>query len=357
VTSEPEPKPRSRLNRKRIALVAGGLVVVVATFAFLLPRIADYRDVWAVVRELSWGWIAALIGVTALNIATFAPPWQVALPGLRFWPALAVTQASAAASLVLPGGGAPGIATAYGLLRARGFGGRAVGRAVTLTGVWNQFANLAYPIVAVFLLTVAGEQTTVLATAAFVGVAVLGIAIAALVLILYSQRTARDVGDAAARATTWVRAKLHRGPVTWSGEGFARFRRETVDLLRRRWPALTVATLAGSLTVFLVLLVSLRALQVPASEVSALDAFAAWALARILGSIPITPGGIGVVELSLTTTLIGFGGNNAGVVAAVLVFRFLTIVPTLMLGLLSGVLGARRGRAATPSPEPSSSAP
>jgi uncharacterized membrane protein YbhN (UPF0104 family) len=55
-----------------------------------------------------------------------------------------------------------------------------------------------------------------------------------------------------------------------------------------------------------------------------------------LGSIPITPAGVGVVELSLTTTLIGFGGNNAGVVAAVLVFRFLTIVPTLLLGLLSG---------------------
>ena len=44
---------------------------------------------------------------------------------------------------------------------------------------------------------------------------------------------------------------------------------------------------------------------------------------------------IGVVELSLTGTLVGFGGNNAGVVAAVLVFRFLTMVPTLVLGLIA----------------------
>ena len=65
------------------------------------------------------------------------------------------------------------------------------------------------------------------------------------------------------------------------------------------------------------------------------QAFAAWSLARLLGSIPITPGGIGVVELSLTGTLIGFGGNNAGVVAAVLVYRFLTMVPTLLLGLFA----------------------
>ena len=65
------------------------------------------------------------------------------------------------------------------------------------------------------------------------------------------------------------------------------------------------------------------------------DAFAAWALVRLLGSIPITPGGIGVVELGLTGALVGFGGSNAAVVAAVLVYRFLTMVPTLVLGLVA----------------------
>ena len=86
---------------------------------------------------------------------------------------------------------------------------------------------------------------------------------------------------------------------------------------------------------FLVLMVSLRALGVPSEQVTIVQAFAAWSLARLLGSIPITPGGIGVVELSLTGTLIGFGGNNAGVVAAVLVYRFMTMVPTLVLGLVA----------------------
>ena len=109
-----------------------------------------------------------------------------------------------------------------------------------------------------------------------------------------------------------------------------RFRRDAVDLLKRRWHALTLATFAGKFTVFLVLVVSLRALQVPADQVSIVQAFAARSLARLLGSIPITPGGIGVVELSLTGTLVGFGGNNAGVVAAVLVYRFLTMVPTIV---------------------------
>jgi uncharacterized membrane protein YbhN (UPF0104 family) len=39
--------------------------------------------------------------------------------------------------------------------------------------------------------------------------------------------------------------------------------------------------------------------------------------------------------------LIGFGGGNAGVVAAVLVYRFLTIVPTLLVGLVSAATWKR----------------
>ena len=91
------------------------------------------------------------------------------------------------------------------------------------------------------------------------------------------------------------------------------------------------------------LLVSLRAVDVPASEVTAVEAFAAWALVRILATVPITPGGLGVVELGLTAALVSFGGNNAGVVAAVLVYRFLTVVPlTLLLGLISAGTWRRR---------------
>jgi uncharacterized membrane protein YbhN (UPF0104 family) len=49
-----------------------------------------------------------------------------------------------------------------------------------------------------------------------------------------------------------------------------------------------------------------------------------------------------VVELGLTGALLGFGGNNAGVVAAVLVYRFLTMVPTVALGLISATTARRR---------------
>ena len=63
------------------------------------------------------------------------------------------------------------------------------------------------------------------------------------------------------------------------------------------------------------------------------EAFAAWTLARILGAIPITPGGVGFVELGLTGVLVAFGASNAEAVAATMIYRFLTVVPTVLLGL------------------------
>jgi uncharacterized protein (TIRG00374 family) len=332
-------KRRSRVRQVILGLV--GLGIVVATFAFFLPQVADYRDVWDLVVELSWQWILALLAASALNLVTFAPPWMVALPGLDFRRAFILTQASTALSIVVPGGAAVGMAGSYGMLRSWQFQPGQVTRAVTLTGLWNQFANLVFPIVALFMLSVTGEQTALLTTAAFVGVTVLGVAVALLVLVLATDALARGVGDVLARAVDAVLRRVRRGPVTWGGSGFVGFRREAVDLLRRRWHALTLATLAGHLTVFLVLVVCVRAFGIDSAQVSLAEAFAAWSLIRILGAIPLTPGGVGIIELGLTGALVAFGGPNAAVVAAVLVYRFLTVVPTLVLGLLSAVTWRR----------------
>ena len=331
-------------NRKlfqRGALGAVGVAIAVSTFVFFLPKIANYSEVWDVVKELSWPWAIALLAAVLLNLATFAPPWQVALPGLSFIRAMELTQASTALSIVAPGGPAVGAAGAFGMLRRWAFPARDITRAVTLTSLWNQFLNLSFPIIAVFLLAITGAQTAALATVAFIGVAVLGVVLATFVVVLVSSRLANDLGDLVARLANWSLGKVRRGPVKWGGASFERFRRDAGDFLARRWHLLTLAALAGSLTVFVVLVVSLRAFDVPASEVSLIEAFAAWSLARILGSIPITPGGIGVIELGLTGALLGFGGNNAGVVAAVLVYRFLTMVPTLILGLIAAFTSGR----------------
>ena len=350
VPAEPDAPPKKpRRGWKRIAAIAVSLAVIVGTFAFVLPKIANYRDVWDVVRDLSWQSIGALLLATALNLATYAPPWQAALPGLGFRQAFAMTQASTASTYIAPGGAAVGMALAFAMLRGWGYAAAPVALAVALTGIWNQFAMLGFPILAVALLTLVNEKHALLQTVALIGLAIFVIAAGGFALGLSSARLARSVGDFAARVVDWLLHLIRRGPVTWTGESFVRFRNDAVGLLRRRWHVLTLATLAGHFTVFILLLVSLRVLGVTAGEVSAIEAFAAWSLVRLLGSLPITPGGLGVVEVGLTTSLVGFGGANAEVVAAVLVYRFLTIVPVLVLGLVAGATWKRFKPSALPS--------
>ena len=158
-TDEAQTTAKRRRFTWRHALGVGvAIAVVVATFAFILPKIADYRDVWGAVKGLSWKDIALLAGATILNLVTFAPPWMAALPGLRFRQAFVVTQASTASTYVAPGGVAVGMALSFAMLRAWGFVSAAVGLAVALTGVWNQLSMLAFPTLALVLLTFTGRR-------------------------------------------------------------------------------------------------------------------------------------------------------------------------------------------------------
>jgi len=329
--------PGRRWGKREKRLLGGAAMATAVTvvFVFVLPRIADYRDVWDVIRELGWEDAVLLAGATLLNLATFPPPWMAALPGLRYRQALAMTQASTALSLVSPAGAAVGMAGSYSMLRSWGFRPGPVGLAVAVTGIWNQLANLAFPIVALGLLTAADEDHPALRSAALVGVAALVVVLGAFWLALSSPRRARQIGDLAARVVSRTRRLMGRASVDWGGDNLARFRSRTLDLLERRWHVITAATLAGHLTVFVLLLVCLRAVGVSDSEVSWVEAFAAWALIRILGAIPLTPGGLGIVELGLTGALVAFGASNADAVAATLLYRALTVLPTLALGLLA----------------------
>ena len=210
-----------------------------------------------------------LAAATALNLATFAPPWMVTLPGLRFRQALAMTQASTALSIVAPGGAAIGMAGSWGMLRAWGFrsarrdAGDHADRRLEPAREPRLPGRGALP--------AQGERRRD-------GAARHG-------RVRRGRRARRRRRAARARpllgrasrtrsATPWRGSSRGRRPGSvaarsrWGGASFARFRAEAVDLLARRWHVLTLATFAGSLTVFLLLVLSLRAVGVPASEVT-----------------------------------------------------------------------------------------
>ena len=102
--------------------------------------------------------------------------------------------------------------------------------------------------------------------------------------------------------------------------------------MSRRWIRLTWTTLLSQLALFLVLLLSLRHLGVSEQEVSTAQAFAVFSFGRLISALPITPGGLGVIELGYIGGLVGAGGDKAAVVAAVLLFRTLTFGIQIPLG-------------------------
>jgi uncharacterized protein (TIRG00374 family) len=322
---------RARWLRNHVGQLVS-LVLVVGVFAFVLPRVADYGAVWNVISGLSGYYVALLAGSAILNLLTFAPPWVAALPGLSFWNALVLAQASTAAANVLPGGDAIGMAVSYSMLRRWSFRIEQVAIATGAFSAWNVVANVSFGVVGVGLLALGGESESLLTTAAIIGAAGCAIAGVAIALVLHDDRHARRIGSLAERLASRVRTLVRRPPVTGWADRLTAFRDEAIGLIRRRWLSLTLATLAGHLTVFLVLFVSLRAVGVSAADVSFNEAFAAWALIRIITTIPVTPGGLGVVELGLTGALVSFGGNRVDVVAAVLLYRALTYVPPIAIG-------------------------
>lgn len=318
------------------------LAVAGVVFGLVLPRLAPYGLVWRDLRATSPVWVAVLLGAVVLNLVTFALPWLAVLPGLGAIRAFAMTQASTAFTLVIPGGAPAGMGVSYAILLRQGFSRGPVSRAVALTGIWNQLSTFAFPGVALGLLVADGARNGAIATAALVGVLLFAGAAGGLAAMLASEGLARRFGNGAAAVLTRLSLVIRRPAVDWDGGSAVAFRRESLALLGRSWRLLSVATLVNQLTGYVVFQLALLAAGVTLAQVTVAEAFAAWAVGRLLSSVPITPGGIGFTEVGLTGILIAFGGERTPVVAAVLVYRAISIVPTVLVGAAVSLLALHR---------------
>ena len=277
-------------------------------------------------------WAAALAAVAALDVLTTAFPWRALLPQLSWLGALGFTQASTALTLVLPGGAPLGMALSFGLLRRLRVTAGAAGFAVALTGIWSQVMIFLYPLAGAVLVLGSGNLSTSSLTIAGASGAAGAVIVVLAVATLRSRRAALRLGDLAGRVGARLARLLRRPEPAWSGEALVRVREERLADLRRRWPILTAATLGNQLTAYLIFDLSLRAVGVSVANISPSESFLAWAIGRVISSLPLTPGGVGFVELGMIGTLVGFGGSRSHVVAAVLLYRALVIVPTLLVG-------------------------
>jgi len=232
-----------------------------------------------------------------------------------------------------------------------------------VSGIWNNFVKLGLPVVALALLAATEDVNPGLLAASLAGVAVLIASIVVFGLVLRSDRLAERVGRGAGRAISWIKRLLRKPPVADWGNGAVRFRRNTSGLVSSRWRRLTVSTLISHLSLYLVLLVALRHVGVSETEVSWIRVLAAFAFVRLISALPITPGGLGVVELGYTAAL-GIGVDDmtkAQIVAAILIFRFITYFFPIPLGTASYLywrgnrswrVDQRSGDVPPPEPEP-----
>jgi uncharacterized membrane protein YbhN (UPF0104 family) len=328
---------------KRVGQAAISLLIVGGIFLGVLPRFASYSEVWATISAMTWLELLGLLTVGIWNIVTYWFVMVAVLPGLRFREAAVVNQASTAVANTLPGGGAIGVGVAYAMYTSWGFRPGEIALSALVSGIWNNFVKLGMPVLALALLALSGDLTAARITAAVIGIAVLVGAIVVFGLILKSDLLARAIGAWLGRVVTRLRRIVRKGPVGDWAESAARFRRDTIGLLERRWISLTVATLVSHLSLFAVLWLTLRNVVPGTIPLNGIQVFAAFAFVRLISALPITPGGLGVVELGYTAALtIGLSAvAEADIVAAVLLFRAITYLLPIPVGALAYVFWRR----------------
>ncbi|HET6714668.1 MAG TPA: lysylphosphatidylglycerol synthase transmembrane domain-containing protein [Actinomycetota bacterium] len=319
---------------RRIVSGVISLLIVGGIFFFAIPKVADYSAVWKAFESLTGLELLSLIAATVFNLFTYWWANMAALPGLRLSRAAVLTQTTTSVANTLPGGGAIAVGLTYTILKSWGFTGTDVALYVGVTGIWNIFVKLALPVISLVFLVIAGESGSAYVVAAVVGVIVLAIAVGLLSALFVSERFARRIGDGFGRILSFFLKLFGKPARTDSGDRAVMFRADTIGLVERRWVRLTLTTILSQVALYLVLLLSLRNMGVSEQDVSAAQVFAVFSFSRLLTAVPITPGGVGVIDLGYIGGLAAAApdGEKAAIVAAVLMFRALTYGIQIPLG-------------------------
>jgi putative heme transporter len=310
------------------------ILVVAGVFGFALPRITSYGAVWGSLRAMPAPWL----GVIAITlVASLVTTWLMitaVLPSLRLRDAATVNLSSSAVANTVPGGGALAMGVSWAMLSRWGVGTSEYVRYTLVSGLWNVFARLGLPVLALSILAVTGHAGMVSQAAAYAGAGALVLLAVVFRATLRSESFARR-GDAMLGRLLALSCRLIRRPPPRRSAGILLdFRAGAAGLLERRWLRISVTTAASHVTLWLVFLACLRASGLTQAQVSWQASLAAFAFVRLLSVLPITPGGVGVVEVGLTGPLIvGLPAAAAAkVAAAVLLFRAVTYLLPVPLG-------------------------
>lgn len=339
----PAGSPRRRWGRRawpviRFLLGLGGAAVV----AWVLSSHTDeLNGISSIFDHLDWGWLVPAVMVEAASFVSLALVQRrllgvggVAAP-LRTLSVL--TLASQAIINSVPGGGA--FASVYGFRWFRRLG------ANDSLAVWSLVATVVVGVISLALVATAGLGLAASYGASLdlvpviVGVLLVTVALGALLLYHRPQR-------AVAR---WLLAASRRVTRRELGRAEARVGRFLSQIsafrLSRTDVSLVLAWGVGN-WVFDCACFAFSFLAVGAG-IPWKGLLLSYGAGQLAANLPITPGGLGVVEGSLTIALVAFGGSRVSTVEAVLIYRLISFWSELVIGWLGAgwlALGVRSGR-------------
>ena len=340
-----QPWWRRRNTWIRIVRDVGSLAIAVALLIWGLPRVAGvgWTEIVAPMKELHPGLLALLAVLQLSALALFTFTITGALPGISHPRALIVNLCGSLVANTLPFGGALAIGATYAICRSWGFSRAAIGISIVLGGVFATAGKVLVPMIGLAALIIQGGTVSPsLRNTALVGVLTLVAILAMFVIVLVSPGAARRVGgwiEGAAEAVLRVLRKPRK--LGWD-VAVARLREETRSVVRAGWLSMTLGTLGYFTIYFAMFWICLASCGLVIGVGSMLAAFA---LGRLLTSIPVTPGGLGLVEAGSVALLVALGADPAQAASGVLLFSIFTHVIEIPFGITAWLvwLWGRRG--------------
>jgi uncharacterized protein (TIRG00374 family) len=313
-------------------------VALVAGVFGLLPRLGGLRHDAAGLRHARPAFVVAAIVAQAVSLVCYAALYRRVLASLgarlRFRLAAEVTLSTFLISHVTPFGSATGTLLNVSTLEAEGIAASTTGEAIGLTSLVSTVALIA--LFGTGLVATAGRHVS----ATYLRIA--GIALVLVVLVL---AIAFGVGAhpgiaerAVRRAAGWAR---HLRP-SIDPEKAAQTSKRLVVLARSALTGRAFLESYGFASADLLFdLLSLDLMFLAFRYQPGFGPLAvAYGAANIASAIPITPGGLGVIEVTLVAITAGFGAPRATAVIAVLGYR----VVNYWLPLLPGAVAYLRLR-------------
>ena len=325
---------RSRLRTARRPLRRLAILLILALIVeyLVIPELIGASKDLYLLGRLNIGWLIAGIILEAVALFCYALLNRVLLPP-QGRPSLSrlfrIDLSAAAVAHVIPAGTVGSAGIGYQLFTAEGIPGTEVGVMMATKGMGSTVVlNVLLWIALVISIPLSGFRP-VYATVAAVGAVVLGV-IAALVLgvTLGEKRAARILrsigqripgvgGDRLERIAFQAAASIRR---------LARNRAVLIESLT--WAALNWLLDAASLWCFIAAFGGLA---------NPVGLFAAYGIANVLGAIPVTPGGLGIIDTVTPVLLVGFGLTRSVATLGVLAWRLVNFWLPIPAGAIAYV--------------------